>query len=197
MIWKSYSKSYPEQIMMIETDRQNSTTTCFPYFARPPNESTSYQKFELCFQGFVINGNHFYCNILLPLHGKNANCNITARWKHLINYCRINQGLPPILRGMFHICFLKFVFFVFFLLVLTDNCASENKCKSIFTFYCWLLMNDFIQIVNLIYPFVGHSHGSCDSIFGIISNKFKNIKRIVDFNEVKEVSYFFICIFVG
>ena len=89
MIWKSYSKSHPEQIMMIETDRQNSTTTCFPYFARPPNESTSYQKFELCFQGFVINGNHFYCNILLPLHGKNANCNITARWKHLINYCCI------------------------------------------------------------------------------------------------------------
>ena len=39
---------------------------------------------------------------------------------------------------------------------------------------------------------VGRNH--VDAVFGIIANKFKNIKRIVDFNEIKQVSLLFIII---
>lgn len=167
----------PKKLMFMESDRQNSTTTAMPYLSRGIKNKEHLQKLNLTLQGFLVNGTIFYAMINLPNHRKDSNNSITARFLTMLKYCNENNGMPPVW------------FFQ------TDNCAGENKSRIIILFICLLLMTAKCQAINLSFPWVGHSHGSVDAIFGRFSSLLRRTEKIFTFQQLKQVRIHIICHF--
>lgn len=176
LVMRKAAYRYPKKILFLEGDRQDSKTTAMPYMARGIKNKEYIQKINLTMQGFLTNGTKFYAMINLPNHRKDSNNSLTSRFLTLVKHCSDVDGLPPIL------------------IIQTDSCAGENKSRVILKFHCWLIMTGKCQAINLSFPWVGHSHGSVDAVFGKFSSSMRKAKNVFTLDELKQVM-FFVCIY--
>lgn len=96
-LWIKYSQKHPTKFRVIQTDKQNSQTTSFPFFSRMPKDGEYLAKLPLNLQGIIENGSSWTSWILLPIHTKQANVSITTRFNHLVQICLHERKLPSIL----------------------------------------------------------------------------------------------------
>lgn len=168
-IIRKAAQKRPRQLMYIEGDRQNSVTTAMPFMARPIKNKEHIFRINLTLHGFLVNGISFHSFLNLPNHRKDNNNSLTSRWNVLQKYCAENEGLPPVL------------------VFQTDSSAAENKSKLILKWHCWLVMCQKCKAINLIFPWVGHSHGGVDAVFGRFSSALRREKEILDYQTLIKV----------
>lgn len=98
--YKKISQKHPQHILFMETDKQSSRTTTFPYFARPVKGTEAFQRIELSYNAFLVRGKELRIFINLPCHGKKSNHSLTLRLRDLACYCQSHEGLPEVLQSM-------------------------------------------------------------------------------------------------
>ena len=168
-IWKHYASDHPEQLLFLESDKQASNTTTFPFYNRYIKNTENEGLLKFSIYAMLLNGQSFIAYINLPVHIPNSNNAITCRWLFLRQYSHIHNGLPSVIK------------------CLTDSSASENKSKSIITFWCWMVMTAKTTFVNLYFPNVGHSHAGCDGLFGNISTSLRKNAPVNNFDQFKNI----------
>ena len=71
--------------------------------------------------------------------------------------------------------------------IIVEDGAPENKNKNRLWWYAFLVKNDKIRSVQLIYFLTGHSHWKCDQSFGVLSKALDAldgcIANITEFRE--------------
>ena len=97
-IIQSYAQKFPKIIGVFQTDKQNSNTTTFPYYARVPKDGEYLTKLPINLQGIIENGIKWKSWLILPIHGKHANTSVTIRFHHLFDISLQTIYLPSILR---------------------------------------------------------------------------------------------------
>lgn len=101
-IWKIYAQIHPKELLIIETDKQNSNTTIFPYFHRIPKNGEQITRLPINLQSVIHNGCKWKSWILLPIHSRHANISITLRFNDLLHHSLSHQKLPSIIRRMYN-----------------------------------------------------------------------------------------------
>ena len=114
-LWKIYAQNHPQEILIIETDKQNSKTTVFPFFHRIPKNGEHLLRVTINLQSVIYNGCQWKSWIILPIHSRHANISITLRFNDLVDYTLTHQKLPSVLRRKFSSNFSSgpFLFLVF------------------------------------------------------------------------------------
>ena len=99
LIYKEMAKKYSNQVLYLEGDKQNSSTTCVPIFNRELKKYESNSKIPLQFHGFLLNGSIFKIFINSVIHRATSNNSLTSRFLMLQEYSMVN-GLPPLIKSM-------------------------------------------------------------------------------------------------
>ena len=165
LICRIAARQHPDYLTYLEGDRQCSTTTAMPFLGRPIKGDEKITKIDLSIQGFLLNSTTFHSFINLPIHRKNSNNSLTARWKVLQIHSERNKGLGSTL------------------ITTTDSSPSENKSFLCIEWNVWLVMNGKVQAVKLTYPQVGHSHGGVDGVFGRLSSSLRRSKNVFNYED--------------
>ena len=132
MVLKHTARTHSQQVLYIECDKQDASTTSFPFLSRTVPEAHNLTKIKLSYHGFIANETDFSIKIYSPIHIRNSAMAITARWLHLRNFSMKHEGIPPVIVCLFIFSDLEMVFLVDDCFVQISLTMLFQKTKTIF-----------------------------------------------------------------
>ena len=153
-------------MMSLILDKWDSNKTMVPFFTREPKSGwsalDSMNRLHLHVLGVIVHGSpnkHYLYSFNDTVKG-DANLNIEGLHRTLVKYC----GAQPLPRIIY---------------IQADN-ASDNKNYAVLLFFGLLVKHKYVELVQISFLLVGHTHEDIDQLFSTLSRHIKSKMAIMD-----------------